>query len=139
MADSNSSRLIKAVLVTAVAALVAVWLKNRQDDIDSEDSPDWPPLSLAPEPTATTPTPAVAEAPSLVVEPTDGAAAPPASGDWTAPDSEGGCPTSHPVKVKLSSGIFHVPSGASYGRTKADRCYLSPDAAEADGYRASKT
>ncbi|MGI9624677.1 MAG: hypothetical protein ACR2PK_17730 [Acidimicrobiales bacterium] len=134
MADSDSNRLIKAVLVTAVAALVAVWLKNRQGGgVDSEDSPDWPPLSLAPEPTP------AADTPTLVVEPTDGAAAPPPSGDWIPPDGEGGCPISHPVKVKLSSGIFHVPSGASYARTKADRCYVSPETAETDGYRASKT
>ena len=42
------------------------------------------------------------------------------------------------MKAKLASGIFHVPGGANYARTRADRCYLSADAAEADGLRASK-
>jgi methylphosphotriester-DNA--protein-cysteine methyltransferase len=42
------------------------------------------------------------------------------------------------VKAKLTSGIFHLPGGASYARTRADRCYLSAEAAEADGLRASK-
>jgi hypothetical protein len=42
------------------------------------------------------------------------------------------------VKAKLASGIFHVPGGANYARTVADRCYLSPEAAEADGLRPSK-
>ncbi len=54
------------------------------------------------------------------------------------PIEGGACPTSHPVKAKTSSGIFHVPGGANYDRTKADRCYVDADAAEADGLRPSK-
>ena len=50
---------------------------------------------------------------------------------------DGGCPVSHPVKAKLSSGIFHVPGGQNYERTKPDRCYLDAAAAEADGLRKS--
>ena len=46
------------------------------------------------------------------------------------------CPATHPVKAKLSSGIYHVPGGASYERTKPDRCYLDATAAEADGLHA---
>jgi hypothetical protein len=49
-----------------------------------------------------------------------------------------GCPASHPVKAKLASGIFHQPGGANYARTLADRCYLSAEAAEADGLRPAK-
>jgi hypothetical protein len=56
---------------------------------------------------------------------------------WVAPEGDA-CPTSHPVKVKQSSGIYHVPGGFNYERTKPDRCYLSPAAAQNDGYRASK-
>ena len=74
----------------------------------------------------------------VVHEPSDGAAAPAPEGDWVEPDAEGGCPLSHPVKVKLRSGIYHVPGGLVYDRTNADRCYVDPDAAEGDGYRASK-
>jgi hypothetical protein len=48
------------------------------------------------------------------------------------------CPTSHPVKAKLSSKIFHLPGSASYDRTHPDRCYVDADAAEADGLRAAK-
>ena len=47
----------------------------------------------------------------------------------------GACPAHHPVKAKLASGIFHVAGGANYARTQADRCYLSENAAEADGLR----
>jgi hypothetical protein len=57
---------------------------------------------------------------------------------WVEPQSSGTCPAHHPVKAKLASGIFHVPGGANYARTRADRCYVSAEAAEADGLRASK-
>ncbi len=57
---------------------------------------------------------------------------------WVEAAEAGACPAHHPVKAKLTSGIFHVPGGANYARTVADRCYLSPEAAEADGLRASK-
>ncbi len=57
---------------------------------------------------------------------------------WVDPAESGACPAHHPVKAKLASGIFHEPGGANYARTKADRCYLSTEAAEADGLRASK-
>jgi hypothetical protein len=63
--------------------------------------------------------------------------APVAEAGWIEPDG-GACPTSHPVKAKLNSGIFHIPGGANYDRTKADRCYASAEAAETDGLRPAK-
>lgn len=51
---------------------------------------------------------------------------------------DGACPASHPVKGKLASGIYHEPGGASYARTKPDRCYLDAQSAEADGLRPAK-
>jgi hypothetical protein len=54
------------------------------------------------------------------------------------PGADGACPATHPVKAKLTSGIFHVPGGGNYERTKPDRCYVNPEAAEADGLRAAK-
>jgi hypothetical protein len=59
------------------------------------------------------------------------------SAAWVAPEA-GACPATHPVKAKLASGIFHVPGGANYERTNADRCYLSVEAAESDGLRPAK-
>jgi hypothetical protein len=56
---------------------------------------------------------------------------------WMEP-LDGTCPASHPVKAKLSSGIFHVPGGANYDRTVPDRCYVDGAAAEADGLRRAK-
>jgi hypothetical protein len=55
-----------------------------------------------------------------------------ATGDGTAPDG-------YPVKVKESSGIFHLPGGRFYDRTNPDRWYATAEAAIADGYRRSKT
>lgn len=57
---------------------------------------------------------------------------------WIEPAESGACPAHHPVKAKLTSGIFHEPGGANYARTVADRCYVSAAAAEADGLRRSK-
>lgn len=57
---------------------------------------------------------------------------------WVAP-ADGTCPLSHPVKANDNSGIFHVPGGRFYDRTKAERCYATPEAATADGYRAAKS
>ena len=56
---------------------------------------------------------------------------------WVDP-VDGACPDGYPIKAKLSSGIYHLPGGLSYERTKPDRCYASAEAAEADGLRAAK-
>jgi len=63
----------------------------------------------------------------------------PASPVWVTATSGGGAPEGFPVKVKVSSGIFHVPGGRFYDRTNPDRWYATTAAALADGYRQSKT
>ena len=57
---------------------------------------------------------------------------------WMDP-LDGVCPATHPVKGKLTSGIYHQPGGTNYERTRPDRCYLDAAAAEADGLRPSKS
>lgn len=47
-------------------------------------------------------------------------------------------PTSHPVKAKLSSMLYHLPGMAFYDRTRPDRCYVDSGAAEADGFIRAK-
>ena len=47
--------------------------------------------------------------------------------EWIVPGPDGAVPDCYPVKVKVSSGIFHVPGGRFYERTTADRCYPSAD------------
>lgn len=56
---------------------------------------------------------------------------------WLRPDGAM-CPSTHPVKAKLKSGIYHQPGGLSYDRTVPDRCYVDTDAAAADGLRPTK-
>jgi hypothetical protein len=57
---------------------------------------------------------------------------------WVEPVGDGEAPDTHPIKAKLSSGIFHSPGGLNYDRTKPDRCYRDATAAEADGLRPAK-
>ncbi|GIU84215.1 MAG: hypothetical protein KatS3mg008_0990 [Acidimicrobiales bacterium] len=85
----------------------------------------------APDPKTTDPDDPEAEVP---------AGAPPAHREpkWTDPHEDGSCPETHPVKAKTSSGIYHVPGGSLYSRTKPDRCYCDEEAARADGFRRSK-
>lgn len=66
--------------------------------------------------------------------PTGKAEEPPGERLWV-PANDGVCPQTHPVKAKLSSKIFHTPSGRNYSRTKADRCYPDETSAQADGLR----
>lgn len=56
---------------------------------------------------------------------------------WVEPEGTS-CPASHPVKGKLSSGIYHLPGMAAYDRTRPDRCYAGPEGAEADGLTRAK-
>jgi hypothetical protein len=67
----------------------------------------------------------------------DPPAGPAPDSPWVEP-VDGACPLSHPVKVKLTSGIYHLPGGGNYDRIRAERCYVDADAAIADGLRAPK-
>jgi hypothetical protein len=57
---------------------------------------------------------------------------------WQEPAPDGTCAPSHPIKVKLRSGLFHLPGMFAYERTKADRCYRTSADAEADGFERAK-
>jgi hypothetical protein len=52
---------------------------------------------------------------------------------WVAEPAPG-----YDIKVKLASGIYHLPGMLAYERTRADRWYASVDDALADGFRAAK-
>ncbi|MHB1535846.1 MAG: sunset domain-containing protein, partial [Acidimicrobiales bacterium] len=56
---------------------------------------------------------------------------------WVEPTA-GACPDDHPIKVKLSSRLFHLPGMMAYERTRADRCYGSAADAERDGFTRSR-
>ena len=96
----------------------------------------WPPLRLVDEPnqnaTPASATSADADDTTETTAPISGHAV-----AWVAP-VDGACPVSHPIKGNDGSKIFHVPGGRSYDRTIPERCYATPEAATADGYRAAK-
>ena len=62
----------------------------------------------------------------------------PRTSAWREPRDDGACPTTHPIKGKLTSGIYHMPGGVNYERTLPDRCYVDEAAATRDGLRRSK-
>ena len=132
---------IRVVIAVVVAVLAARYLKGRKHEADE---PQWPEWSSTSTDSPAEPTSAVAAAePVDATAPAEAAPAPtddtPADGaTWVEPDAEGDCPLTHPVKLKASSGIFHEPGMLNYERTNADRCYVSAEAAEADGHRAAK-
>jgi hypothetical protein len=117
------ARAAKRLFLLGVVASIgyAVWramqarLPNPASDVDWEAAPfPFPPV----------PRPARSAS--------EAGAASAAAAPWVEAD-DGACPATHPVKAKLSSGIFHVPGGQNYERTHADRCYVDADAAKADG------
>ena len=131
-----------AVLVALVAAL-AMWMRSRSRPVQVDDPPEWPPLpplaDSAAVATGSGPTPDVEAVPTADADSaasTAGAAS--TEQVWRACD-DGTCPEGFPIKAKDSSGIFHVPGGRFYERTKPDRCYPDASSAAADGYRQSKT
>ena len=120
-------------LLAAVVAAVARALRPRPDFAAPSDSgaADWPPLDL-PGPNTE------AAQPEAAAEPEAAPAGDPGAAGWAEPNPDGSCPDGFPVKVKIASGIYHVAGGLNYERTKADRCYASPAAAAADGFRQSQ-
>ena len=119
-------RMMLLVMLAAGIGGALAWRQRQASTPTPTAAPAWPPLALRepdPEPTAA---------------PKPGAASEPA-GAWVTADGDGTAPETHPVKAKDSSGIFHLPGGRFYDRTKPDRCYPTAAAAEADGYRQSKT
>lgn len=102
--------------------------------------PARPTVALVPDPVAPSPVAPVVEE-AIVAPPPAKPAAPVKKKPLVAPWVEASgdeCPTSHPVKAKLSSKIFHLPGMLNYDRTKPDRCYKDAKAAETDGLRAAK-
>ena len=96
------------------------------------DRPPQPWPRLEGDPTVAAPPIARAVPDPAAPQPSERAAA-----QWVEPTG-GVCPTTHPVKAKISSKIFHLPGMTNYERTHPDRCYTDATAAEADGLRAAK-
>ena len=126
-------RIVWVMLIALVGGAAFAWLRDRRGP-QIGAPPEWPPLE-----------PDSASAPST---PTESQAAADESPDdapdvvaqaWCEPNADGSCPETHQIKVNTTSGIFHVPGGRFYERTKPHRCYATAEAAAADGYRQSKS
>jgi hypothetical protein len=99
-----------------------------------------PTVALVPDPAAPSPVAPVVEEALVAPAPVKPAAVAkkkPLVAPWVEPSGDE-CPTSHPVKGKLTSRIFHLPGMLNYDRTKPDRCYKDASAAEGDGLRKAK-
>ena len=125
------TRLLRLFKIVAVAGLVSGMVRalrrRRAPQVTGEAR--WPPLAEEPSPTPR-------RGPVTFDESPAASAGDDAPG-WVEP-VDGACPSSHPIKGNADSGIYHVPGGASYDRTVPERCYVSPEAAEADGFRRAK-
>jgi large subunit ribosomal protein L17 len=49
------------------------------------------------------------------------------------------CPPRYPIKGNLPSQIYHLPGQVVYPQTVPEFCFSSPEAAEAAGYRPSRS
>lgn len=147
---------LRVGLLGGIAAGVVKIVQSRRSPSPVVDAPA-PPPAAAPEaewpPIQAEPTPVEAEVPAVQAEaetaapvrkaaakkapatkkaaPRTRKAAAPATA-WIEPTGAV-CPPSHPVKAKLSSRLYHMPGMFAYARTVPDRCYATPETAEADG------
>ncbi len=131
-------------IIAAIALLVAAIQVARRllgpSGTEPAVAPAWPPL----EPSASDDADrddSVDSAPTTDASTDTGTvdSAPTADAEGSVDPVDGVCPSTHPIKAKSSSKIFHVPGGANYDRTKPDICFRDPAAAEADGFRKSKS
>jgi len=145
-------KLVGLVLIGAAAfSAVRRWL--HRSDGDRPDPPVEPPPLVSVPDLEPAPTPASRPEPAPSVErqiesevvsepepetvPEPVSVAEDSEQRWRPPVGEG-CPPGYPIKVNERSGIYHVPDGLSYERTRPTRCYADEAAAEADGFRRAK-
>lgn len=114
------------VLIGAAGGVTWSWWRDRTAPPAPPTPPEWPPL----EPTSTGATDTSSIAPDTASDAVTDL--------WLLPAPDGSCPDSHLIKANGNSGIFHVPGGRFYDRTKAERCYATAADAVTDGYRPAK-
>jgi len=133
----------RTVLLTLLALGVGAamsWWRSQATTPTPAQPPQWPDWPARADATDTSGAASAAGATAAATTAANAATANDAAPQaWLPANEDGSTPAGHPVKVKESSGIFHVPGGRFYDRTKPDRCYPTAAAAEADGYRRSKT
>jgi hypothetical protein len=126
--------LVRLLVLAGLGGAVYVVLRRRSIGPEPAVRPVWPPFEEDETAPATSPASAAAARATTNAVAVD---VRPPSARWTDP-VEKACPSGFPVKVKLASGIYHLPGMLAYDRTAPDRCYVSAEEAEADGFRAAK-
>jgi hypothetical protein len=139
-------RLLRFLLTAAVVGALG-WAARRalirwiDGAAEEHSTAPWGPIAAPAAVALVAPTerPATAPAPKQAPPRARPAKKPaPLGAAWVAPSESGACPEGHPVKVKMSSRLYHLPGMAAYTRTKPDRCYPTAEAAEADGFTRAK-
>jgi hypothetical protein len=115
--------LFRLLFLVVMAGLLLTLIRRRNGEAEPAPRASWPPLDDT-------------DAADRTAVAAIGQDVPP-SKRWSDP-VEKACPPGFEVKVKLASGIYHLPGMFAYDRTIPDRCYASAEAAEADGFRAAK-
>ena len=142
-------------LLGGIAAAVMKTVQSRRTPAPEPAPAEWPPVQQE------VPSPPKPEVPDVVAEvdtaapvkkaakklpaakkppaskPAKKKAATPAGAAWVEPVGSV-CPPSHPVKAKLKSRLYHLPGMFAYARAVPDRCYGTPEQAEADGLNRAK-
>lgn len=130
-------------LILIAGAGGALWSWRRDAADASAPAPaEWPPIPATPPIPAAPPTSAQPSSASVVnalVDAPEARSSDGSAGGWAEPLADGSCPDGYPIKANDNSGIFHLPGGRFYDRTKPERCYSDAEAAAADGYRQAKT
>lgn len=137
-----------ALLVWVGRELIRRWVDGTEQPAVSGNWESWRPTDAVATPKeapATRQAPSIERAPAMERAPstkqapltkpaTRRATQGSSNGSWVKPDGSGLVPASHPVKAKVSSRVYRVPGMPGYERSVPDRCYESPEAAEADGF-----
>lgn len=129
-------RLIFLLLLAAIGGAAYNFWRERNAQPTSDDAPAWPPLESVP---ATPAAPPASSAASSAASETTSRASAGVPTSWVEAATDGSCPEGFPIKANANSGIFHLPGGRFYDRTKPERCYATAEAALADGYRQAKS
>lgn len=125
--------LVLALIGAAARALWTQLSKPKSPDAPTQSPPLGTEINRSPTPPNTSPSPH-----SVAATETDDSLPDVLPQPWVLPNDDGSTPDTHPIKVNGRSGIFHLPGGRFYSRTTPERCYATPEEAEADGYRQAK-
>ncbi len=117
-------------LLFGLVIMVRRTMTLRSELVHPRSSPDrWTPIPLPDATAAAAATTGAVAAAAVADKPAPA---------WLAPNDDGSCPPTHPIKAKAASHLYHLPGMFAYDRTKPDRCYADEAAAGGDGFTKAK-